>query len=162
MDAELDGIDARVGVDFRAGSSVASASAGIELQHSEVMVLGNADGSASRLRAAKCVMADALDSRSVCRMLAEAGLEVEHGQLTPAAQRRVRAVLAKADPAAEVRGHRTTMCSDSDLHATRHARAAVGGLLAGIFGHTRLYVSGGAEHQGPKGGGPVCVLFDAD
>ena len=64
--------------------------------------------------------------------------------LTPQARRRVRAVLAKADPAASVRGHRTTMCADSDLHATRHARASVGGLLAGVFGQTRLYVSGGA------------------
>ena len=53
------------------------------------------------------------------------------------------------------------MGSDSDINATRHARAAVGGLLAGVFGETRLYVSGGAEHQGPEGGGPVCIVYEA-
>lgn len=159
--AGLDGIDARVCTDLRLGSSVASASAGIELMHGEVFVLGNSGRSRSALRAACGVMRDAIDLPAVLQVVAEAGLETEGGQLTPAARRRVRAVLAKADGVSEVRGHRTTMCGDSDLHATRHARAAVGGLLAGVFGHGRLYVSGGAEHQGPVGGGPVCVIYEA-
>ena len=51
------------------------------------------------------------------------------------------------------------MNTDSDIHSTRHARAAVGGLLAGLVGETRLYVSGGAEGQGPPGGGPLCVVY---
>ena len=123
-------------------------------------MIGNAQGSASPLRAVTCVMKDAIDAASVGGMLASAGLETEHGQLTPAARARVRAVLAKADPCASVRGERTTMCSDSDIHATRHSRAAVGGLLCGIFGDTALYVSGGAELQGPEGGGPVCVVYE--
>ena len=144
-------------------SSVASASAGIELLHSEIFVLGNAEGSTSAFKAAHCVMQDAVDSRSVFTMLTkDAGLEMDAGQLTPDSQRRVRAVLAKADPIAAVRGERTTMCSDSDINATRHSRAAVGGLLSGLIGSTRLYVSGGAEHQGPQGGGPVCVIYEAD
>ena len=143
------------------GSSIASCSAGIELDHSEIFVLGNSAGSTSPLRAAACVMSDALDAPSVVRMLLDdAQLEISRGQLTEASRRRVRAVLAKADPAPSVRGHRTTMCADSDLHATRHSRAAVDGLLGGIFGETRLYVSGGAEHQGPQGGGPVCVIYE--
>jgi hypothetical protein len=29
-------------------------------------------------------------------------------------------------------------------------------------GDARVYVSGGAEHQGPEGGGTVCVVFHAD
>lgn len=150
-------------VDLSYSSSVASASAGIELMHAEVFVLGNARGSSSPLRAAACVMRDALDTPSVARMLTEdAGLSMAHGQLTADSRRRVRAVLAKADPVASVRGQRTTMCSDSDLHATRHARASVGGLLAGLIGDTRLYVSGGAEHQGPAGGGPCCVVYEAE
>ncbi|MEM1346149.1 MAG: ring-opening amidohydrolase, partial [Pseudomonadota bacterium] len=48
---------------------------------------------------------------------------------------------------------------DSDLASTRHARALVGGVLAGVIGRTDLFVSGGAEHQGPPGGGPVAHLF---
>ena len=43
------------------------------------------------------------------------------------------------------------MLDDSDIHSTRHARALVGGVLAGVIGDTLLYVSGGAEHQGPAG-----------
>ena len=47
------------------------------------------------------------------------------------------------------------MLDDCDISATRHARAFVAGALAGLVGHAELYVSGGAEHQGPDGGGPV-------
>lgn len=159
--SELAAVANDVCIDFTWGSSVASASAGIELEHSEIFVLGNAARSTSTLRAASCVMDDALDSPSVVKMFGGAGLEMEDGQLTQSARARVRAVLAKADPAASVREQRTTMCSDSDLNATRHARASVGGLLGGLVGDTRLYVSGGAEHQGPDGGGPVCVIYEA-
>ncbi len=35
---------------------------------------------------------------------------------------------------------------------------AVGGVLASVVGRTALYVSGGAEHQGPPGGGPVAAI----
>jgi cyanuric acid amidohydrolase len=57
-----------------------------------------------------------------------------------------------------VRGYRHTMLDDSDVGSTRHARAAVGGLVAGLSGTGAVYVSGGAEHQGPPGGGPVAVI----
>lgn len=50
------------------------------------------------------------------------------------------------------------MLDDSDINATRHARAAAGGARASLTGQTALYVSDGAEHQGPAGGGPVCDL----
>lgn len=46
------------------------------------------------------------------------------------------------------------------VQSTRHARAVVGGVIAGIVGHTQLYVSGGGEHQGPDGGGPVAVIVN--
>ena len=106
-------------------------------------------------------MEDALDAPSILKMIETEGLETAYGQLTPEAQSRIRAVLAKADPISSVRGQRTTMCSDSDINATRHSRATIGGLIGGIFGTGRLYVSGGAEHQGPSGGGPVCIIYEA-
>jgi cyanuric acid amidohydrolase len=70
------------------------------------------------------------------------------------------AVLAKAEPShnGSLRGFRHTMLDDSDISATRHARAFVCGALAGLVGHAEIYVSGGAEHQGPDGGGPVAVI----
>ncbi len=51
------------------------------------------------------------------------------------------------------------MNTDSDLHSTRHARAAVGGLVAGLVGDAAVYVSGGAEGQGPSGGGSLCLVY---
>jgi cyanuric acid amidohydrolase len=51
------------------------------------------------------------------------------------------------------------MCTDSDIQSTRHARAAVGGLVAGLTGDTLVYVSGGAEGQGPIEGGGLCVVY---
>jgi cyanuric acid amidohydrolase len=53
------------------------------------------------------------------------------------------------------------MLNDSDIHSTRHARAAVGAVIASVVGSTALYVSGGAEHQGPPGGGPVAIIVRA-
>ena len=50
------------------------------------------------------------------------------------------------------------MADDSDINATRHARALVGGVIAGAVGRTDIFVCGGAEHQGPDGGGPVAVV----
>jgi len=35
-------------------------------------------------------------------------------------------------------------------------------VLASVAGHTALYVSGGAEHQGPAGGGPVAAILRVD
>ena len=69
---------------------------------------------------------------------------------------------AKAEPSTTgfLRGHRHTMLDDSDISATRHARAFVAGALAGLVGHAEIVVSGGAEHQGPDGGGPVAVIID--
>ncbi len=91
--------------------------------------------------------------------LAELGLKAQ-GQLRPDERARVIALLAKAEASSngEVRGFRHTMLNDSDISATRHARAFVAGALAGLIGHTEIYVSGGAEHQGPDGGGPVAII----
>ena len=52
------------------------------------------------------------------------------------------------------------MNDDSDISSTRHARGFVAGALGGLVGHTEIFVSGGAEHQGPDGGGPVAVIVD--
>ena len=67
---------------------------------------------------------------------------------------------AEASSDGELRGKRHTMLNDSDISATRHARAFVAGALAGLVGHAEIFVSGGAEHQGPDGGGPVALIVD--
>jgi cyanuric acid amidohydrolase len=140
-------------------SGVASTSAGVELQHCEVLVLGNRAGAASELVIGHDVMADAIDAAAVYRALASAGCTAAPGD-EAAAFERVVGVFAKAEasPAGRIRGRRHTMVDDSDINHTRHARAAVGAVIASVVGDPMVYVSGGAEHQGPSGGGPVAVI----
>ena len=143
-------------------SARASVSAGIELEGNVVIVLGEASGSASSYRIAHTVMQDAIDAASVRRMLRDAfGLDPERDAETIAARLVNLLAKAEASPNGLVRGARHTMLNDSDINATRHARAAVGGALASVVGQTALYVSGGAEHQGPPGGGPVAAILKA-
>ncbi|WP_425260060.1 ring-opening amidohydrolase [Rubrivivax sp. RP6-9] len=151
--------DAAVLHDWSLHSGRASASAGIELEHNVVIVLGEAVGATSPYRIAHTVMQDAVDAASVRRLLREA-FDLDPDRDAAAVQRRLVNLLAKAEasPDGRVRGERHTMLGDSDIHATRHARAAVGAVLASVVGHTALYVSGGAEHQGPAGGGPVAAI----
>jgi cyanuric acid amidohydrolase len=153
--------DEAVLTDWSLYSARASASAGIELEHNVVIVLGEAQGAASPIRIGHTVMQDAVDAASVRRLLRE---HFDIDTDGPALQQRLVNLLAKAEasPDGRVRGERHTMLNDSDINATRHARAAVGGVLASVVGHTALYVSGGAEHQGPAGGGPVAALIRVD
>jgi cyanuric acid amidohydrolase len=102
------------------------------------------------------VMRDAIDLAAVMEAIRSAGLD----PLDLKPQDRLVNIFAKAEasPAGLVRGFRHTMLEDTDITATRHARAAVGGLIGGVAGTGLVYVSGGAEHQGPAGGGPIAVI----
>jgi cyanuric acid amidohydrolase len=141
-------------------SSVASTSAGIELMHNVVIVLGNSTSSAAPFEIGHAVMRDAIDSRAVINALKSVGLHIEDGSEPPMASRQLVNIFAKAEasPNGSVRGFRHIMLEDTDISSTRHARAAVGGLIAGLSGTGAVYVSGGAEHQGPPGGGPVAAI----
>lgn len=136
-------------------SKVASTSSGIELMHNVVIVLGNSEGSASEFEIGHAVMSDAIDAPAVVSALSGVGLGAQ-----ARAGRELVNIFAKAEasPDGTVRGFRHTMLEDTDISSTRHARAAVGGLIAGLAGTSAVYVSGGAEHQGPAGGGPVAVI----
>jgi cyanuric acid amidohydrolase len=153
--------DATIGVDFSRWSGRASCSAGIELLNNEIVVLGMSAKWSGPLAIEHAVMTDALDVEPVRAALARAGLAAA-GQLGEAERRRLVAVLAKAEASSRgrLRGHRHTMLDDSDISSTRHARAFVAGALGGLVGHAEIFVSGGAEHQGPDGGGPVAVIVE--
>ncbi|WP_431201417.1 ring-opening amidohydrolase [Bradyrhizobium betae] len=136
-------------------SKVASTSSGIELMHNVIIVLGNSSSSASAFEIGHAVMDDAIDAAAVVAALKSVGLGAN-----PQPGRELVNIFAKAEasPDGSVRGFRHTMLEDTDISSTRHARAAVGGLIAGLAGTGAIYVSGGAEHQGPAGGGPVAVI----
>jgi len=151
--------DAAIGTNTELWSGRASASAGIELMNHEIVVLGMSSAWGGLLAIDHAVMSDAIDIEPVRAALARLGFN-SAGQLPPDRRKRIVAVLAKAEASHDglLRGHRHTMLDDSDISSTRHARAFVCGALAGIIGHAEIYVSGGAEHQGPDGGGPVGIL----
>ena len=151
--------DAIIGRDTSLWSGRASTSAGVELMNHEIVVLGMSQAWAGPLVVDHAVMADAIDILPVRDALRRLGFAAD-GQLTPKERERLVALLAKAEPgtSGRLRGARHTMLDDSDISATRHARAFAGGALAGLTGISELFVSGGAEHQGPDGGGPVAVI----
>src|SRR5262249_42009938 len=162
---------ADIGTNGALGSGRAGASAGIELNNHEIVVMGMSPAWSGPLAIDHAVMDDAVDVEPVRAALARLGLGA-HGQLTPAQRARLIALLGKAEASHDglLRGHRHTMLDDSDIAATRHAvpappaprhaRAFVCGALAGLVGHAEIYVSGGAEHQGPDGSGPVSLIVD--
>lgn len=144
---------AGIGADPSIWSGRASTSAGIELMGHEIVVLGMSDAWTGSLCVDHAVMNDAIDTASVAAALARLGVGT---------QTKLRAVFAKAEASTSgrIRGERHTMLDDSDISSTRHARAFVGGALAGLTGGCSLFVSGGAEHQGPDGGGPVALIAE--
>jgi cyanuric acid amidohydrolase len=148
-----------VGNNFGLWSGRASCSAGIELMNSEVIVLGNSAAWSGERLIAHGVMRDAIDLSAVSGVLRNLGFTAMD-QLDGASAACIDAVLAKAEASKSgtIRGARHIMNDDSDIHSTRHARALVGGVLAAAVGFTELFVSGGAEHQGPDGGGPIAVI----
>jgi cyanuric acid amidohydrolase len=133
-------------------SQIASCSSGAELDDCHIFILASAPPSPqTSLRAASSFMADAIDANAIMHLLKQ--VKEEQGEVIQVFAK------AEADPRGLIRGSRHTMNTDSDLHSTRHARAAVGGLIAGLAGDCQVYVSGGAEGQGPAGGGSLCVVY---
>lgn len=147
--------------DFSISCHRAGVSSGVEVECVEVIVFGNAAGWTGPLRIAHTAMADALDLGATGRALARLGIAATP-QVSDDDRDRVAAVLVKCEPDRRgvIRGARHTMLDDTDINAQRHIRGAVGAMVAGVLGDTRLFVSGGAEHQGPDGGGIVAVIAD--
>lgn len=147
--------------DFHVQSPRASISSGVEVLCNEVIVLGNSAAWGGRLRIGHGVMNDALDIAGIHAALGDLGLAAAP-QLSAADADRVRGVLVKCEPqrTGRIRGHRHTMLDDTDINAQRHIRGALGGLVSGVLGDGRVFVSGGAEHQGPDGGGLIAVIAD--
>ena len=147
--------------DWSLYSKVASTSAGVELLNCEIILMGNSVEYDSAYTIGHSVMEDAIDLEAVLEAIENAGMELDG---LPTAQQKAKIVnalaKAEADSTGYVRGRRNTMHTDSDINHTRHARGAVGGVIAAAVGDPMIYVSGGAEHQGPDGGGPIAVIVE--
>ncbi|RKP44989.1 ring-opening amidohydrolase [Pararobbsia silviterrae] len=131
-------------------SSVASTSAGGELRHCEVLLFGNSAAASSAFSIRHGVLNDVVDAASIRVLLGDAP-----------AQGAVAAMFAKADasPDGRIRGWRTTMLTDADIHYERHARAALGAVITSIAGDPAIFVSGGTEHQCAPGQMPIAAII---
>lgn len=136
--------------------------AGPECDRIEAIVLGQlplqSGMTDNGLRIAVCHPSDLLDAGSIRRLLLAQGLGFDAaGELREPG--RVRAVLSKAGPQPDgrVRGARTAIFG-SALAPDSHMRAAQSGLLGGLFGSTRFFVSGDPVQQAPAGGGVAAVI----
>jgi len=147
--------------EFGVFSSVASVSAGIEVRCNEVVVMGMSRHWTGPLRIDHETMRDAIDSPAVHRLACRLGFEGAP-QLAGAETARLRAAFVKceASRSGQIRGRRHTMLDDGDMDQQRHIRGAVGAIVAGVLGETALFVSGGAEHQGPDGGGLIALIAE--
>jgi cyanuric acid amidohydrolase len=145
-------------------SNKASCSSGAELEDCHILILASMpltqrvtmldDLRTPKLDAMAGSMIDAIDAVAIMEMLKE--IKKRGGAVVQVF------VKAEADPSGMIRGGRHTMNTDSDIQSTRHARAAVGGLVAGLLQDTMVYVSGGAEGQGPSGGGSLCMIYSVE
>lgn len=154
-------VDDAIGRDMDLFSTRVSVSSGIEITRTEVIVMGNSPLWCGPLRIAHRAMADALDIGALFGVLEDLGIPGMPA-VSPPDRARIKAVLVKGmpDPSGTVRGFRHTMLDDTDINAQRHIRGALGGLASAVMGDGRIFVSGGAEHQGPDGGGLVAVIAE--
>lgn len=151
--------DEVIAADMSLYSAVANTSAGGELTDCEVIVFANSPASTSPYQIGHGILRDVADADGVRDALRSAGLEfdAEPGEDQRA---RIAAVFAKAEApiGGMLRGYRTTMLSDADINYERHARAALGSVIASVTSDPRIFVSGGTEHQCPPGQAPIAAI----
>ena len=157
--AEKDVNDEAVAKRFDLYSSVASTSAGGELKNCEVLLFGNSpsgdrrpahrprhpEGRDRRRRRARC----AEERRAFVQRQSDRGRREAH-------RRGLRQ--GRGEPTGSIRGRRNTMLSDADINYERHARAAVGAVIASITLDPAIFVSGGTEHQCAPGAAPIAAI----
>jgi cyanuric acid amidohydrolase len=152
-------VESAVLKDFSLYSSVASMSAGVEVKVNEVIVVGMSRAWSGPLAIDHATMTDALDIGAIHAMIRRLGFPAAPQIAEPA---RVKAAFVKCEAQRDgmVRGRPHTMLNDGDINEQRHIRGAVGAIAASILNDTALFVSGGAEHQGPDGGGMIAVIAE--
>ena len=138
-------------------SSVANTSAGGELRNCEILLFGNSAEASGDLRIGHSILRDVIDAdgvrAAVHNALGDGDAPIDVG--------RIQAIFAKAEapPGGLLRGRRTTMLSDADINYERHARAALGAVIASVTFDSAIFVSGGTEHQCKPGEAPIAAII---
>jgi len=142
-DSDLD--EKSLYADWTLYSSKTMAFSGTETERCEAIVMGNRRGGDPALRIDRAVLADILDTARLAAL--GSGAEI---------------VFYKAGITRDglIRGLRTTVMT-SELPADKQLRAAASGVVGAAFGTTRVFISGGAEHQGRPGACLAAVIRSA-
>jgi cyanuric acid amidohydrolase len=137
-------------------STVANTSAGGELKNCEILLFGASAASGGDLSIGHAVLRDVVDADGV-RSAVRHAIGDQGAAIDP---ERIVAIFAKAEapPSGMLRGRRTTMLSDADINYERHARAALGAVIASVTGDSAIFVSGGTEHQCKPGEAPIAAI----
>ncbi len=145
--------------DLETWSARVAVSSAAEFPCHEVVVLGHAAGWGGDLRIAHRAMADLIDLGAVVSALAELGLDAAP-QLSRSARAHLVASIAKGGPppGEMLRGVPMGLAADVSQPAFRRVRGALAGTVVAATGNPFAFVSGGAEHQGPPGGGLVAFV----
>jgi cyanuric acid amidohydrolase len=148
--------DAVIARDMNLFSLVANTSAGGELKNCEILLFGNSDKAGGDLRIGHAILKDVVDSDAVRAAVSDASGDPS-ANFDPA---RIVSLFAKAEAplGGVLRGRRTTMLSDADINYERHARAALGAVIASVTGDSAVFVSGGTEHQCAPGEAPIAAI----
>jgi cyanuric acid amidohydrolase len=148
--------DAKIAQDMNLFSSVANTSAGGELKNCEILLFGNSEKASGDLRIGHSILKDVVDSEAV-RAAARNAFDDPSASPDPS---KIVALFAKAEAplGGVLRGRRTTMLSDADINYERHARAALGAVIASVTGDSAIFVSGGTEHQCAPGEAPIAAI----
>jgi cyanuric acid amidohydrolase len=154
-------VESAVLKDFGLFSSVASCSAGVEVKANEVVVVGLSSKWTGPLTISHAAINDALDTPGIRKAVEGLGFAPAI-QLSAEDAKRIRAGFVKCEASRDglIRGKIHTMLNDGDIDQQRHIRAAVGAIVASIINDTAIFVSGGAEHQGPDGGGMIALIAE--
>lgn len=145
--------------DLSVWTSRVSVSSAAEFPCHEVIAFGHAQGWSGPLRIAHGALADPLDLPAVAKVLAKLGLAATP-QLSQGDRARLVACLAKSGPPPDgtLRGVDMALSADPTQSPLRRIRGGLGSLIAAATGEPQVFVSGGAEHQGPSGGGIFAAI----
>ena len=145
--------------DLTRWSARVAVSSAAEFPSFEVVALGHSKAWVGDLRIAHRAMEDWIDLAAVVAALDELGLRARP-QLSRAHAARLVATIAKGGPPADeiLRGVPLGLGADPSQPAFRRVRGALVGTIVAATGAPFAFVSGGAEHQGPPGGGLVAFV----
>ena len=152
--------EVNIGVDFNWHGKRAMCFSGSEVNFGEILVLGNRPGVSNSFKIFSKTMVDILDTRSLKGLFKETGCSFDaEGELTNNAH--LLSVFLKVGISSDgrVRDERTTIYQ-SELDPDKHMRATASGVIGGILGTGKIFVSGGTEHQAPPGGGLCACIAD--